>query len=142
MKFESKFNIGDKVYLIRNKAERRFVECKACAGSGKLDGKDGIKYDCSLCHGRCGNYEYGNIKWVVEIHNLTIGKIDISFTCSTGIEGMIGNNYKSQKEYKERYMCEETGIGNGAVYDFEYLFKSEEDAQEECDRRNEAIESE
>lgn len=36
----------------------------------------------------------------------------------------------------ERLMCHETGVGSGSVYSAEHYFRSSDDAQAECDRRN------
>lgn len=72
MKFNSKFNIGDKVWV-------------------PIDGKP---------------------------FNATIGQIRIEHTNSPGIEGEeMFDNYKAKKKYVEEYMCVETGIGCGSVYE-------------------------
>ena len=85
MKFESKFNIGDKVY--------------------PAYGSDIILYP------------------------ITIGKIKIEHTDSPGREGEeLFDNYKRQNDYKEEYICVETGIGSGSVYNGERLFKNRDDA--------------
>ena len=87
MKFESKFNIGDKVF--------------------PAYGSDIILYP------------------------ITIGKIKVEHTDSPGREGEeLFDNYKRQNDYKEEYMCVETGIGSGSVYNGERLFKNREGAVE------------
>lgn len=67
-------------------------------------------------------FEIGQKVWVFdgkEPRILTIGKIIIEYTDSPGREGEeIFDNYKPQKKYVERYMCIETGIGSGSVWEF------------------------
>ena len=48
----------------------------------------------------------------------TVGKISISHTDSKGRPGeTMFNNYMPQKEYRETYMCDETGVGSGSVWE-------------------------
>ncbi|KKM60599.1 hypothetical protein LCGC14_1540170 [marine sediment metagenome] len=42
-----------------------------------------------------------------------------------------------QKEYKESYMCNETGVGSGSAWHLDRLFATPEEAQAEAERRNE-----
>lgn len=60
---------------------------------------------------------------------LTVGKIIIEHTDSPGIEGEeLFDNYKPQQKHTEKYMCIETGIGTGMVYEFgKNIFKSSDD---------------
>lgn len=85
MRFNSRFNIGDKVWVYRG--------------------------DCAV--------------------ELTVGKIEIAHTDSKGRSGEdLFSNYMPQKSYKERYMCEETGIGSGSVFT---LGKNIFATKEECE---------
>ena len=48
----------------------------------------------------------------------TVGRILIDITDSPGRTGeKVFVNYKPKKKYIERYMCVETGIGTGQVYE-------------------------
>jgi len=86
MRFDSKFNIGDKVWVAQG----------------------GV---CSV--------------------ELTVGQITVSQTDSQGRPGEeMFDNYKPQKKYIEQYMCEETGIGSGAVFT---LGKNIFSTKEECE---------
>jgi len=50
---------------------------------------------------------------------LTVGKITIEHTDSPGLEGeKLFNNYMPQKSHSEKYMCIETGIGTGTVWEY------------------------
>lgn len=68
-----------------------------------------------------------------------IGQVRVEITDSPGIEGEeLFDNYKSQKGYKEQYMCVETGIGSGTLHDAKDLFSTESEAIQEYNRRVEA----
>ena len=65
----------------------------------------------------------------------TIGKIIIELTDSIGIPGEEAfSNYMPQNSYTEKYMCVETGIGSGKVFELgRNIFESKEDCQKEID---------
>jgi hypothetical protein len=49
--------------------------------------------------------------------SVTIGQIRITHTDSKGDSSYsFGDNYKPQKGYVEEYMCDETGVGSGSVF--------------------------
>lgn len=150
MKFETKFNIGDSVYIVHTSREPTRIPCTKCNGEIKV--VDGYEYVCTFCKNACytGKFADGS---PVEIwhektsicipyqHNWdngvpgkkthTIGKINVEFT---------GKNYdRYNKECGKvivRYMCVETGVGSGTLWKEEDCFASEEEALEECGRRN------
>jgi hypothetical protein len=64
----------------------------------------------------------------IKVRLATIGQVRISITDSPGIEGEeLFSNYMPQKEREERYMCIETGIGSGQVWEEgKGLFRTEE----------------
>lgn len=80
----------------------------------------------------------GDRAWVFGEHGsvqLTVGQLVAKVTDSPGIEqhGIVFDNYAPQKEYREEYMCVETGIGSGSVYTLgEHIFAT----KEECDAAN------
>lgn len=47
---ESKFDIGQKVFLIQPVSNRRYVRCSACDYTGRILLK-GKSYDCPNCRG-------------------------------------------------------------------------------------------
>jgi hypothetical protein len=68
---------------------------------------------------------YGNV-----VEELTIGQVRKCVTKSAGIPGeTLFDNYKEQEGEKEEYMCVETGIGSGAVYDGGRIFRTKEEAE-------------
>ena len=69
---------------------------------------------------------------------LTIGQVSVTITDSDGVLGAeVSNNYRKRKSHKEEYMCVETGIGSGTLYNGEYLFTSKEDAKNCANNINE-----
>ena len=82
-----------------------------------------------------------NIKdkvWVIHngssIRSLIVGQITIIVIDSSGINNSIFDNFKPQKNYKEEYMCIETGIGAGHVYTLsKNIFATKEEAQKALD---------
>lgn len=63
--------------------------------------------------------------------NYTIGQIRIEHTDSPGIDGEeMFDNYKSKKKHVEAYMCVESGIGSGALWE---LGKNIFATKEECE---------
>lgn len=64
---------------------------------------------------------------------MTIGRVEVTVTQSTGDDEQMFGNYKSQSGYVEKYMCTESGIGSGSVYTVgEHIFGT----KEECDVAN------
>jgi len=84
-------------------------------------------------------FNIGDIVWFGHTDNrgnpkaegpLTIGQVGATLTDSPGIGDTIFDNYSAQKKYEERYMCIETGIGSGSVYNEKNLFKNATQAEE------------
>ena len=78
--------------------------------------------------------------WVIrggtEVQELTIGQIQVVYTDSPGRENeTMFDNYKPQQNYKEEYMCVETGIGSGSVFELGVnIFTTEELAWAKLER--------
>ena len=126
MKFESKYNIGDRVVPITRGQVKTWVPCGFCSATGRATGADGSDQSCPKCYGLSGEYIYeSEPSWHLadEITSLCIGDVQMR-------EG-----YRSE----ERYMAEETGIGNGTIWDMDKIFPSKEAALEECEKRNKEL---
>jgi len=138
MKFNSKFEFGQKVYSIGQHKEKIFIECSGCRGEGKITLQDGEIVSCPKCHGRGGEHEYRELQWQVETPlGLTVGQIRIEATKSVGMDTILEfDNYSPQEGYEEVYMCEETGIRSGSLWNANHLFPDIESAQAECDNKN------
>lgn len=67
------------------------------------------------------NLSCGDTAWVFTDNGpqtVTVGQVRIEYTSSKGIDGSMFGNYQAQKGFKEQYMCVETGIGSGTVWEF------------------------
>lgn len=138
MKFESKFNLNQKVYQISYHTEEKTVKCEACNGMGKITMLNGKQAACPECYGRCNVTMRGEQKWFIEKRQLTIGqcKGEITSIEKTGMYDNCGEYNPDNIEHKYQYMCYETGISSGSVYYEENLFADKEEARAECDKRN------
>ena len=62
----------------------------------------------------------GDLIWTCSngaLHQLTVGQVRVVVTDSPGTGDEMFDNYKAQSAYLEEYMCVETGIGGGRVYE-------------------------
>ena len=139
MKFESKYNFGDRPFEIVTTPEKVFEKCTFCGGGGRICGVDGTDTRCPECWGKGGKTKHINKGWRVNGRR-TVGEIRIKHRCKSNGQDpdSMFSNYGPQEEiYEEEYMCNETGIGSGSVHKVETLWPTEEEAQAECDRLNE-----
>jgi len=143
MRIDTKFNNGDKVVWISHKLREEWEPCGFCGATGVIRGANGKEESCpicnsniNICYGKCGKTIYKFLEWQITKH-LTIGQVQVSVTGKWEGSNQTFSNY-STKEFiwEERYMCRETGIGSGSLYNYKDLFLSEKEAQAECDRRN------
>lgn len=110
------YEIGDKVYCVSTRNKEKFLDCPDCLGKKewKTTSPAGIDYsfDCPRCtaghiHDKY-KLSYYEITYTIVIR--TIGSIRID---------------TNDKKKPITYMCEETGVGSGSVYDEKDLFGSE-----------------
>ena len=125
MSIETRLNIGDKMFIIEKYSEEGFIPCDACNATGLIN-LNSERYNCPKCYGRKGEKEYLTKQWNVFTHAEygskyeKVGKINIE------IEG---------KNMKVKYSPK--GMGN--FYYEENVFKTREEAQSECDKRNQEL---
>lgn len=122
MEIRSHYNLGDPVWLINLVRVERFEECPSCK-QGQVPLPDGRSLKCPRCDGKGAIAECSVGRWRVK-RKLTVGQIRIE------IAGKLDD--------REQYMCQETGVGSGSVYNVSDLYSSEALAQAECDKRNNA----
>lgn len=127
MIIETAFSLDDQVYKIWRIREKYYETCAFCGGTNEIVGADGSKKSCPECrfsehHGYKGKkIEYRDLAWKVT-GTVTVGQVRIQV---------------DKKETEESYMCRETGIGSGTIHYKDTLYKTREEAQAECDKRNE-----
>ena len=139
MQITTKFEFGDKVFLIRNTSKPLWIPCKFCAATGFITGADDSKRSCIECHGSCGRNKFIQQGWHIADQRLTIGQVQINIIGEDPVGGgdPIFTNMGPQKyKREETYFCKETGIGSGSYYHVEDLFGYRDNAAIECERRN------
>ena len=75
-------------------------------------------------------FDIGDKVWVPSGNSpmlVTVGKIIIEYTDSPGLEGEeLFDNFKPKQGYVEKYMCVETGIDTGSVWELnKNIFQTE-----------------
>lgn len=118
----TKYSIGDKVFHASLVTERRRHPCPDCMGEKKWSTKSpaGTEYtfDCPRCSAgynadRDMMLDYS--AYAPLVGRLTIGSIQFNTARGSYDEGA-------------RYMCNETGVGSGSVYNESDLYPTEEEA--------------
>lgn len=138
MKFESKYNLNQRVWSIGRRPDNKTVKCEACNGIGKITLLNNKETHCPECYGRCTNTIYGVTKWFVSDESYKIGQCRAEITSfkKTGCFDNIGEYNPEKMEKLYQYMCYETGIGSGSIHDEDTIYPTKEEAQAECDKRN------
>ena len=123
MTIETKFDIGDKAWSIEGERVSRKTPyiCPVCNGSGKMKIFGDKKCDATIFDGayRCENGYLSARKYEFTIQRGVISDIfiEISKNSEHTVECTIG----------------------GSIWDQRELYATEEEAQAECDRRNNGI---
>ena len=120
--FETKYSVGDVVYFATTTPERKQHPCPDCLGekTWKVTSPAGGEYNiaCPRCSTRFmsdGGLSLDYTAHVPRIERRTIGSVQY-------------NSAPSAWDSGARYMCIETGVGSGSVYDEARLFPTEEQA--------------
>ena len=128
MEITTKFNLGDYVYPIIRSGYNGFKKCETCGGNGYVTIKEnGKEIDCPECYGEGGHEEWISERWMVSSESLgMVGKVSAE---------LYYDDDNGQSRYT--YMLSSTGIRSGTVWYEKDLFLTKEEAQTECDLRNE-----
>lgn len=118
MEIKTKFNVGDKVFVIDK--NRITMVCPECQGIGELKFNE-ITYYCKECNGK-GKVQSDDLKWVIREKVKEITKID-----THSDRGGTDIYYKDNGFYSD-FIGEEKNC-----------FATKEQAQAECDKRNKSI---
>lgn len=117
MQIETKFNIGDTVFCAETEWAPETSPCPDCIGERAwkafLPNGEEIKISCPTC--RVGYRTTGTIeRYRVQgsVQELTIGSVRFD-THGRDVQ----------------YMCEETGVGSGTVWDEDHFFRTREEAE-------------
>lgn len=116
---ETKYSVGDVVYYASTVSTKKKHDCPDCLGTGKWSAQSPsggeFEFSCPRCtssyqHDRDLSLDYTAYEPVAG--RLTIGSIQVN--TASGAYG-----------HGNRYMCVETGIGSGSIYDEARLFETE-----------------
>ena len=137
MRINSKYNLNQKVWLIRREKRREWTTCKACTGIGEIKLDNGEKSCCPKCYGEKGKYHFFEFEWSPR-ERLTIGIIQITLTNiePDDIFNNMGHFKEGETTIEVQYMCYETGVGSGSCYYEKDLWESHNEAKSECKKRN------
>jgi len=130
MEIKTKFSLNDKVFVIHKTVTSRFITCKACNGQGRII-QNGCEFLCASCQYSGGRYEDVSPKWQIAFENTKVGKVYV--------EMYYEKYYKINPKTRDReikYMVEASGIGTGTLWMENEVFATEEEALEECKKRN------
>ena len=101
MQIETKFNVGDTVYVCKNNSTKDLETCKICDGKGEITIKD-VSFCCPKCHGGKFTYSKKVKKFVPE--KRIIKKVIVSVTENNG-----------NTQIFEKYDCETPSGKNRSV---------------------------
>jgi len=132
MEFNTKYNHGDRVWIIVKNMTYKNVVCETCNNVGRVE-INGKKFSCPSCYGNIKRIQ-DEEKWEVYDYQQTgiVGKINIE---SYSPEYIDRENFS----LKVMYMLDSTGVGSGTMWKECDLFINQEDALLECDRRNKLL---
>ena len=119
---ETKYSIGDIVYFAGTKTSRKQHPCPDCKGEKKWKAISPAGSEFTFTCPRCGGGYSGMRELSLDytahvptVRRLTIGSVQY-------------NSHAGSYDHGARYMCAETGIGGGSVYDENRLFQTETEA--------------
>ena len=121
-----KFRIGQQVFHPSTYGATGQYPCPDCLGSGKWKVTTPAGSEMATGCQRCGSYSSSDIPslkyrtWKGSVQSLTIGSVQINTAA--------GESHWQRDPVQ--YMCRETGIGSGTIYDERKLFETEEEAQQ------------
>jgi hypothetical protein len=123
---ETKFNLGDKVWVSDHSRVNEFIQCPDCLGSGiwstTLPNGETFPIECPTCaHGYEGSRGFisGPLVYGPKVWEGTVGSIGV-------------DTYSSRPEERVRYMLNETGVGSGTIYYEFRIFPDRESALAEA----------
>ena len=132
MQIQTKFSLGQKVYPVVCDSETIKQDCPLCNGTGYV-GIAGANrtITCPDCCGRGYNIKQAKTQWHILKGNTKIGevRVNVHYTCNNADDLV--------KEKEEQYMLYCSGVGSGTLWSKD-LYATEEQAQKECDKRNNA----
>jgi len=126
---EPKFNMGQTVYFATTEQESKQHSCPDCFDikKWKVTSPAGeiFETNCPRCNNQYASRDIPSLTYYVtvpKIAKLTVGKIE----ATTFLQWEGDRNFV-------RYMCNETGVGSGSIYEEDKLFATFEEAKTRAD---------
>ncbi len=122
MKIETKFDLGQAVWLVKEYPKHVTIPCPGCEGRGDIPLADGTSGRCPKCYGNKTKVNVASVDWHVD-GPMTIGNVRVS---------LFGVPNEDEHEDERRYMCHETGVGSGTLWREPDLFATRQEAEAEA----------
>jgi hypothetical protein len=136
--FKFKFEIGQKVFQVRNMEKLSYAKCGTCKGEGrlKIENMDFHKHNamCIDCDGKGSWAVQKKREWYIQDRTLAIGQARVEITDTEH------SNHGTKPPINEQYMCHETGVFSGTLHQASALFATRESAEQFCNEQNARIE--
>lgn len=130
MNITTKFDLGQRVYIIHKAGQLVKQKCPACSGNGGIVLEyNGFSFICSNCQGSGITETWYSTNWQIAYEKVKIGRVGVELYRETFI------NRGSEKN-RITYMVDETGVGSGSLWNEDDIFATKEEALEECEKRN------
>ena len=124
---ETKYSVGDTVWYAHTVSTVKQHPCPDCLDSRKWEAKSPaggeFKFACPRCSAGYSGENDLSLKYtcfVAAVQRLTVGSVRVD-TAST---------HWPERHRANTYMCNETGVGSGNVYDEESLFLTGDEAMQ------------
>ena len=136
MNIQTRYSLNDMAWLICHEPKQVIAPCETCHNTGVVTINDTTPRSCPDCFGRT-RFKWEKSEWFVEgVRTIGQVKCEVTSLKTTAEFSNIGIFDPDEITQKNRYMCYETGVGSGAVYREEDLFRTKSLAQTKCDTRN------
>ncbi len=132
MEIKTKFDLGQRVYIIHKSGQLVNRVCKACSGNGDIihnTQDESFKFMCPNCQGSGQLEEWLSDKLQIAYEKAKIGRVGVELYRETFIN-------RGSAKNRITYMVDETGIGSGNLWNEDDIFATKEEALEECEKRN------
>jgi hypothetical protein len=132
MKLECKYELGQLLYAITSTTYYVWEPCVICDGEGYIYNPKEVKFLCPKCCGNKGSNKYGDRRYV-QSHSGYVGKIAVE---------LLDRPYVEDTSYRSTmvtYMLDTSGVISGTLWGEDNLFATSDDAQKECDKRNNIV---
>jgi len=124
---KTKYILGEMLVPIHKHRKHHQVTCSSCGGTGRLTILEtSEKINCKTCYGRASTTEVEEEKWNVCVENMSI----------CGNIRTIEYLNKDDGKTCIQYMLQATGVGSGTLWYEDQIYRTIDEAQAECDKRN------